>query len=177
MSLILLRHTAPDVAPGTCYGRTDLAPAPGFEAEAQRLAHDLPPAMRVFSSPLSRCQRLAKHIAAMRGLSLRLDDRLAEMDFGRWEGLPWDTVPRAELEAWAADFHDARPHGGESVAMLTARVAAFLGQRRTTGALVVTHAGVMRAALYLTGQDDPWQRRFAFCETLTLTDDMLAALS
>ena len=50
------------------------------------------------------------------------DERLREFDFGTWEGVRWDAIPRAELDAWAADFFHARPHGGESVHMLRERV-------------------------------------------------------
>ena len=38
VALILIRHTRPEVADGICYGSTDLPAAPGFEAEAARLA-------------------------------------------------------------------------------------------------------------------------------------------
>ncbi|HBF90413.1 MAG TPA: phosphoglycerate mutase, partial [Hyphomonas atlantica] len=47
-------------------------------------------------------------------------------DFGRWEMQPWGDLPRHELDAWANDFLDARPHGGESVAELTARTRAAI---------------------------------------------------
>ena len=56
------------------------------------------------------------------------------MDFGRWEGLPWSAVPRAELDAWAADLMHARPHGGESVAMLLARTRRALARCRAAPA-------------------------------------------
>lgn len=70
-----------------------------------------------------------------------------EMDFGRWEGVPWDRIPRAELDAWAADFDHARPHGGESVAIFAARVEAALSALRDgTPTLIVTHGGVMKVA-------------------------------
>lgn len=177
MGLILLRHTAPDVAPGTCYGRLDLPPGPGFEAEAAEVIARLPRVTRILSSPLTRCRALAGRIGAARGLAVEIDPRLVEIDFGRWEGLAWDDVPRDELDAWAADFHHARPHGGESVAMFTRRVAAFLAaERAARDCLAVTHAGLMRAALHLLGRDETWVCRFAFGETLTLSPDDLVAL-
>ena len=84
----------------------------------------LPRADRLVSSPLERCRRLAERIGAARGLVPVVDERLREFDFGTWEGVPWESIPRAELDAWAADFLHARPHGGESVQMLHERVAA-----------------------------------------------------
>jgi alpha-ribazole phosphatase len=82
----------------------------------------------------------------------RADERLAEMDFGHWEGQRWDDIPRPALDAWTADFHHHRPGGGESVASFLARVRAALDdcaqQARGPGVhrvLWITHAGVVRA--------------------------------
>ncbi|TCP40790.1 alpha-ribazole phosphatase family protein [Rhodovulum marinum] len=176
MALSLLRHTAPDVAPGTCYGRLDLAPGPDFAAEAQAVLARLPRATRLMTSPLRRCRALAEHIGAQVGLPVEVEPRLIEIDFGRWEGLAWDAVPRDELDLWAGDFWHARPHGGESVAMFTSRVAGFLAdQREAADWLAVTHAGIMRAALHLLGRDETWSRRFGYGERLDLGPDDLAA--
>lgn len=149
MALTLLRHTRPDVAPGTCYGVTDLGLAPSFDTEARAILNVLPNVDRIVTSPLTRCRRLAEHIAEAVSCPLSVDDRLREIDFGRWEGLAWHQVPRSELDIWAADFLHARPHGGESVAMLRTRAHAALGElRRLDGhSLIVTHAGVIKVAL------------------------------
>ena len=162
MPLILVRHPAPDLAPGICYGGTDIAAAPGFEREADRLAARLAPADRIVSSPLRRCTALAdrpRRAASRRPLTL--DPRWREIDFGAWEGRPWDAIPRPELDAWAADLMHARPHGGESVAMLAARVAEAIaacpaGER----IVVVTHAGPIRAALAA------WDRAIGYGEAI-----------
>ena len=71
------------------------------------------------------------------------------MDFGAWEGIAWADVPKFELDAWAADFLHARPHGGESVAMLKTRTQKALHEISHAGqaCLVVTHAGVIKTAL------------------------------
>ena len=164
MAVILLRHTRPAVAEGTCYGRTDLALAPCFAAEAARLADALPRVQRIVTSPLSRCHRLATHLAAARGLALDIDPRLTEMDFGSWEGQPWDAIPRPELDAWAEDLLHARPHGGETVAELAARTRAALddlalGPRPV---LAVTHAGVIKAARAARQGPDAWQSTLPF---------------
>ncbi|KPQ06460.1 MAG: alpha-ribazole phosphatase [Rhodobacteraceae bacterium HLUCCA12] len=149
MALILLRHTRPHGADGLCYGRTDLPLAGDFTTEAARLASDLPPFQRILTSPLGRCRRLAESLAAARGRPLAVDARLAEMDFGSWEGVRWDAIARHELDAWAADLTGARPHGGETVAELAARSHAALtdAERGAVPALVVCHAGIIKAAL------------------------------
>lgn len=48
----------------------------------------MPELRRVVSSPLSRCRKLAQYIATAAELPLHFDERLAEMDFGAWEGRP-----------------------------------------------------------------------------------------
>lgn len=170
MALILIRHTRPEGAEGLCYGRTDLALAEGFEAEAARLAAELPAAVRLVTSPLSRCARLAAWLGAARGLAVETDPRLAEMDFGAWEGRAWAAIPRGELDAWAADLTGARPHGGETVAELAARARAALAEAAAgpVPALVVTHAGIIKAALADRRGPQGWQAQVAFGGWLVL---------
>ena len=160
--MILVRHTRPELAPGICYGASDVAAARGIEAEADRLAALLAPATRVVASPLRRCLPLAEGLAARLGAPLGLDARWREMDFGAWEGRPWDLIARNEIDAWDADFMQARPHGGESVAMLAARTAEALAAARAAGGrvVVVTHAGPIRAAL------GAWDRAIGFGEAI-----------
>ncbi|MEM1088480.1 MAG: histidine phosphatase family protein, partial [Pseudomonadota bacterium] len=66
-----------------------------------------------------------------------------------WEGVAWDDIPRDEIDEWAEDILHARPHGGESVAMLRDRSRTALKgwQSRYERLLIVTHAGVIKAAL------------------------------
>jgi alpha-ribazole phosphatase len=169
--LILLRHTRPDVAEGVCYGRTDLDLAGDFDAEALRIARDLPPVSRIVASPQRRALRLAEALAAWRGLALEVEPDLREMDFGHWELVPWSEIPRGELDAWAAEFLDARPHGGESVRTLAARVTTVLA--RTPPAeppvLWVTHSGVIRAVCAHLGRHPHWETGVGFGGWLDLT--------
>lgn len=109
--MMLLRHTQPDVAAGICYGRSDLDLAPCFADTARGIIDTLPDVSRIVSSPLTRCLRLAQFVAQARALPLHIDPRLSEMDFGTWEGQPWDAIPRDQLDAWARDILHARPHG------------------------------------------------------------------
>lgn len=162
MSLILLRHTKPAIAPGTCYGRTDLGLADCFEVTARAAIDDLPRFTRLATSPLSRCRRLAERVAMARGVDLATDPRLIEMDFGRWEGVPWTAIPRAELDAWAADFEGARPHGGESPALLAERVGAALDDLGDEPTLWVTHSGVVRAVCAIRQIRDGWETQLDF---------------
>jgi alpha-ribazole phosphatase len=73
------------------------------------------------------------------------------MDFGTWEGLPWESVPRAELDAWAADLHAYAPGGGEPLAQMLARVQSALQERdpADTDQVWISHAGVARCVHWL----------------------------
>lgn len=146
--MIFLRHPPVQVAPGTCYGRLDLACGPGAGGEIAALLRILPPATAVRSSPARRCMALAGAIAARDGLAPLAEPRLHELDFGAWEGRPWSAIDRAESDAWAADPMRVAPPGGETFAALLDRVAAALAET-PPGAVVVTHAGVIRAARVL----------------------------
>lgn len=154
MQLILVRHPEPDIAPGLCYGRSDVAASGAAltRVAASLRAAGLPGALPVFASPLARCALLVREL----GVPASLDARLAEMDFGAWEMRAWDAIPRAEVDAWAADLLHYRPGDGENVLEVARRVAAFRDELRQAGqpaALVVCHAGTMRllSALHAGG--------------------------
>ncbi|HEX4599689.1 MAG TPA: alpha-ribazole phosphatase [Burkholderiaceae bacterium] len=143
MQAFLIRHPRPDVAPGVCYGATDLELAQDALDCVAHVRTRLPAQIRLFSSPMRRCRRLAE----MLDPAVCYDSRLSEMDFGAWEMHAWSRIPRAELDAWAAAPMTFVPPGGESVATVRARVIAFLDERCRPGGediAVVTHAGVLR---------------------------------
>jgi alpha-ribazole phosphatase len=145
MRLILVRHPRPLVADGVCYGSTDLEPDPRDLAHVQAaLARTLPAGALVFSSPLRRCTALAARLGSP---EVRIDARLAELDFGTWEMQAWDAIPRRQVDAWADALVDHRPGGGESVLRMTERLAAFYAhaaQLPDKDIIVVCHAGSMR---------------------------------
>jgi alpha-ribazole phosphatase len=154
MNVWVARHARPLVAEGLCYGATDVRADAAETAQAAAvLARNVPTGVACFCSPLVRCRDLAAALEASRpDLRCSLDPRLAEMDFGCWEGVPWSTIPRADFERWNAEFAVHRFGGRESVAELLARVAAALAEVRAGGrdALWITHAGVARALQLLS---------------------------
>ncbi|HZF82948.1 MAG TPA: histidine phosphatase family protein, partial [Burkholderiaceae bacterium] len=102
MKLWLQRHAPVLCAPGLCYGATDhAAEDEATQAAAAALAAELPTGVVPWTSPLRRCVGLAQALAALRPdlPPARVDARLAEMDFGAWEGQAWQAIARAELEA------------------------------------------------------------------------------
>ena len=143
MQLYLIRHPAPQVAAGICYGRSDLPLAEAVAAAAARIRPQLPPALPVYSSPLQRCRQLADALHP----TARSDARLQEMNVGAWEMCPWERIQREALDGWAADPLGYAPPQGESVGELQQRVQSFVSAARRQGiarAALVTHAGVMK---------------------------------
>ncbi len=142
------------MAPGICYGRLDLplhADAQEQTARVIGLLSGFGPAT-LHASPALRCRGVAEGLAAAYGSAPQFDDRLLEMDFGAWEGVAWDDVPRAALDRWAADLQGFAAPGGETGAALVARVSAFHQDLVTSGrdCVVVSHGGplkVLRALL------------------------------
>ena len=155
-TLWVWRHPKPQGAAGRCIGRTDLPVDP---RRAKRLAHRILSIARreqlpreVWTSPLARGREVGRWLARQ-GFQQRVDTRLAELDFGGWDGLPWSGIAVPEVAQWEADFLHHRPGGGESLASLMQRVREFLHERAVPGGalLVVGHAGWMQAAASLQG--------------------------
>ena len=135
-----------------CYGRLDveLAEPPGVGAvELLRVLTD--PVERIIASPSARTRLVAEAVRAETGAPLHLDDRLLEMDFGVWEGQAWSAIPRAEIDAWAADPLNYHPGDGECVMDVLRRVRrAWTGVASAAeNTLVLTHAGPIRCLLHV----------------------------
>jgi alpha-ribazole phosphatase len=166
--LFLIRHPKPAVAPGLCYGRSDIGLERPAEEDASRLRRLLPANAPLFSSPLRRCRLLAEALCP----APRFDDRLREMDFGDWELRPWDQIDRDLLDAWARDPLNFTPPGGESARNLHARVTEFCQELEAQEelethdrheAILLAHGGVLRAvASALTGAPDWMTAPFDF---------------
>jgi len=116
-------------------------------AQASAPARRIGPADRAWMSPALA----ARQTAAALGLDAVAHAALRDCDFGRWSGRSLADVqaedPR-DIAAWRAD-PAAVPHGGESLAAMLDRIAAWLDDCVTgSGRLVaVTHASVIRAAV------------------------------
>lgn len=153
--LTVWRHPKPaaDVR-GLCIGRTDL---PVDRRRAKRLAHRIRHWARsngagkeVWTSPLRRSADVGRWLARW-GWRHRVDSRLAEMDFGAWDGLRWEEIGVVAVEAWCADFANHSPGGGESVADLLVRCDDLRRELAKRGAppCIVGHAGWISAATWL----------------------------
>lgn len=155
MKLWIVRHAKPMIERGVCYGALDVAADATHTLQAARaLAHALPPHCKVWVSPLQRCMQLAEALGELRPeLKTQTDTRLREMDFGTWEGVAWDAIPLAAMQAWTDDFGAHRFGGVESANEVLGRVAELWNttqQQPEENQVWITHAGVARAAFLLS---------------------------
>jgi alpha-ribazole phosphatase len=138
------------VDPDICYGQLDIDLSDRFPEESKEVLDKLPVSVEdsvVYSSPLSRCRKLASELTTG---NIYFDDRLKELDFGEWEGKKWDDIDSERLQEWMTDFVNVSCPGGESYLELTERVLDWwdeLLERRDEYVIVITHAGVMRCLL------------------------------
>jgi broad specificity phosphatase PhoE len=92
-----------------------------------------------------------RQTAELFGSTVDVVEALRDCDFGRWRGARINDLQTSEpelLAGWIADPHSA-PHGGESVAQVCERTAAWLTTLQATPGhvIAVTHPFVIRAAL------------------------------
>lgn len=167
-ALHLLRHGAP-VLTGRMLGRTDCAETPeGVLAcldQTEGLGFS-----RLVSSPLRRALAASEAIGTRAGLTVEIDPRWREIDFGAWDGLSTANVDAAALGRFWDDPDANPPPGGERWSALTARIDDAIGALRDD-TLVVTHGGAMRAALaVLFGFSQPqlWAFDLPYASVLSL---------
>jgi len=116
----------------------------------------------IWSSPLARARETATAMAAALGLSLQIEEGLAELHAGIFQGHLWADLEAAfpeEVACWRSGDAEYAIPGGESRAGLAARGRAALrklAQRPARHMIVVAHGGVLTAALgSLLGRTHP----------------------
>jgi broad specificity phosphatase PhoE len=176
MSVWLARHgETQDNAEGRILGRRDPPLSPAGVAQAEALADRLRDVTirAVWTSPLRRARETAAVVARAFGVDPVVLDELVESDRGSWEGRRV-----AELAEESPDLHAAfvaadpsfRFPGGESLAEQRARTRSALGMVKAGSlpALVIAHAGTIRAALADSGVSVPAESALAHGGVLEL---------
>jgi probable phosphoglycerate mutase len=138
---------------GRIQGRTDVPLSPaGREILAARVLQQELKDMPWVASPLVRARETAAILSGRAIGEIEVDDRLAEMSWGQWEGSVLEDlrqghgVTMAENEGRGIHF---RPPGGESPFEVQARVREWLTEVAGAGddVVAVTHKGVIRALM------------------------------
>lgn len=155
MEIYLIRHTSVDVPAGYAYGQTDVPLKPTFEEEAEEVKKGLNDHTfdKVWTSPLTRCVRLANYCGFPEA---EREDRIKEVNFGEWEMKSWNELssdPRSE--AWFKDWVNNPTPNGESLQDQYDRVSDFLNELRKSGLQKVclfAHGGVLTCARVYAGE-------------------------
>lgn len=175
MEVYLVRHTSVDVPRSICYGQSDVPVRDTFPQEAAavkaRLQHLLEKGFlpdsssmeashaehplhfdAVYTSPLSRCTRLAEFCGY--GDAPR-EPRIKEMNLGDWEMQDYNSIKDPHLQVWFNDWVNVRTQGGESFTDQLQRVGEFLQELKDAGkenVLLFCHGGVLACAKVLGGK-------------------------
>ncbi len=146
----LLRHG--EVIGGTRFrGRSDDPLTPkGWRQMETALAS--PRWTQVVTSPLRRCADFARDWGARHQLPVTVEPRLAELDFGAWEGRTPAEVharwPAALARFWNDPWQHPPPEGEDLTAFSQRVQAAWRDWHSQPGdILFVTHGGVIRMLL------------------------------
>jgi probable phosphoglycerate mutase len=152
--LVLVRHAeAAANAAGLLLGRTDSPLTAHGREQAAALGTLLGPVARLVSSPLTRARDTAAALGL--GLSVEVDERWVEVDYGELEGEALGAVPAEVWTRWRAD-PEYRPRGGESLADVGRRVGeacaelfarSGVGARAEADVVVVSHVSPIKAAV------------------------------
>lgn len=107
---------------------------------------------QIISSSLARAIQSAVIISNILGIPIRINDNLAERDFGSLEGKTWKEI----IAICGPDFkeidrkqqYDYRPYGGESAEQVGKRILDFIDyaskEYDDKTIIVVTHGGILR---------------------------------
>ncbi|HHP0512751.1 TPA: alpha-ribazole phosphatase family protein [Vibrio harveyi] len=171
LNIYLLRHGKVNAVPGL-HGQADLKVD---DVEQRKIAQAWQQTGRevegIISSPLSRCHDLAEILAEQQLLPLSVEPQLQELDFGDFDGIPFDMLSEHwnKLDAfWKAPAQHTLPNA-ESLDDFSHRVTCAWSQiinDINDNLLIVTHGGVIRMILaHVLGVD--W-RNPRWYSTLTI---------
>lgn len=148
VTIDLLRH-GQVTGKAALYGQTNVTvTSDGLDAmrkQVSKLAID----GQIFSSPLRRCSDFANEL----NVTVTLVDELAEMDFGSWDGVPFDEFKHQwhELNNFWQYPNLHNPPGGEQLSQFYCRVISGWKQVVENSVegqnLVICHGGVIRVIL------------------------------
>ena len=152
------------MGPAALYGHNDIAVAPQDNQKLmeQLLAQNIKPT-QIISSPLKRCQSLATALSKALGCSLSIEPAFKEMDFGSYDGVPFDDLVQSEekwqvLERfWQDPVQNTLPNA-ELLAGFSYRVLQawrkLISSNVEGDLIVICHGGVIRMIIaHLLGID------------------------
>lgn len=129
-------------SPLTEFGRQQAAET-GKNILAQGITAD-----EILYSPLSRAANTAKIIPEMTGITCRVEPRLIEQNFGKWESTPRDGLDFKKAKEFFACSHE----GGGSTLKLAQRIYSLLDDIKAESDkktyILVAHNGIARVVQF-----------------------------
>lgn len=133
--------------------------------QARCVADALDGVARVISSPLQRTFDTASELAERNDVSVEVDERFVEVDYGDYDGTPVADISEAVWQRWQASI-DFRPPGGETLREVAARVIPAIEELAASAAdadvVVVSHVSPIKVAVGWVLDVDPaisWRTR------------------
>jgi 2,3-bisphosphoglycerate-dependent phosphoglycerate mutase len=161
--LILLRHGATEWSEKRMIaGTSDIPLSETGRQQARELRARL--AKTKFDTLWSSDLERATETANLTGRLPRIDRRLRELDMGDLEGQTWDDLQPEVQDALIA-FEGFVAPGGESVDAMKERLSSFIDDLGSGTHVIVTHGGVIRLLLRMSGLED---RPIEPCEIIEL---------
>lgn len=156
--LLIMRHNAIEPK-NMLIGRTDVALSDYGLKKSKIISKSFSRLDCIYSSPLKRCLQTAEPISKSTRTPLIVDERLAEINFGIFEGMTKDEAKRLYPKIWENRQNNKwyfRPENGESYDDAWKRASLILTEikRKFDGKtiLLVTHATLINIILSkLTG--------------------------
>ncbi len=154
MEIYFIRHTSVNVPAGFAYGQTDVPLKESFLEEAQvvKSALDNISFDMVYTSPLSRCSKLANYCGYA---DAKKDNRLMELNFGKWEMKSWEEISSdPESDKWFNNWIETPCPNGESFLDQFQRVSEFIKELNRNSykrVCVFAHGGILTAAQVYNG--------------------------
>jgi len=145
MKLFFLRHTSLNVEKDTFYGQTDLDVSKSFDSELQLIKKKINVLdidlnrIKIYSSPLKRCLKLAKSLSE----DISVDSRLKEIDLGDWEMKRFSEISKKEIKLWEENLLTYKIPNGETNNDFLLRLSSFTNEiiSMNLDSFIVAHAG------------------------------------
>ncbi|WP_246582788.1 histidine phosphatase family protein [Clostridium mobile] len=132
----------------------------------------------IYSSPIGRASYTAQILRGDRNILIEFDDRLREINMGKWEGMLQEDIEniyKEELYNFWNKPHLYKPIEGETFSNIVNRTTSFIEEivdkHRGKNILVVTHTITLRSMLaYIENKnlEDFWDDIFIHPTSLTM---------
>lgn len=131
----------------------------------------------IYSSPLTRAYETAQAINRGRGLEIQTDERLIEINGGKWEGVMWESFPELfpeETELWERDPANFVAPDGESMREVYERMSQAISdiayRHPDSVVAVASHGCAIRCLLcWLNGKPLEQLSTIHWCDNTAVT--------